>query len=201
MNGGGPHVRQRPYFTAGIQNQIREHISRQDNAIGKPTGSLLTAQPSGREYVGPMRSLEERSSPGPVYTSPAAAYGSPAAGQQREGKRDSAVQRLKRRVRSMEETCEQLQNESAHWKERVQRVEEGHRLEVGRLKKEIMYHTRLRLGADQRAFELEERLLRERRQTQTFDEAQSSLIEQSQLLVSKNAELAYKIKNVRAGDA
>ena len=41
-----------------------------------------------------------------------------------------------------------------------------------RLRREVEYHKRLRLGADQRAYELEERLRQQRRQTSTFDEAQ-----------------------------
>lgn len=43
---------------------------------------------------------------------------------------------------------------------------------VQRLQREVEYHKRLRLGADQRAYELEERLRLQRRQTSVFDEAQ-----------------------------
>ncbi|GAX78586.1 hypothetical protein CEUSTIGMA_g6025.t1 [Chlamydomonas eustigma] len=117
--------------------------------------------------------------------------------------RDPNVTRLKGKIKmlaedntSLRQEYEQAQNEIRHYKDRVVRVEEFHRLEVQRLRKEVDYHKRLRLGADQRAFELEERLRQQQRQTSTFDEAQSSLIEQSQLLVSKNAELAYKIKTL-----
>ena len=41
-----------------------------------------------------------------------------------------------------------------------------------RLRREVEYHKRLRLGADLRAYELEERLRQQRRQTSSFDEAQ-----------------------------
>lgn len=53
-------------------------------------------------------------------------------------------------------------------------------------------------GAEARALDLEDTLRQAQRQTAGFDEAQSSLIEQSTLLVSKNAELQHKLKSVRA---
>lgn len=61
-----------------------------------------------------------------------------------------------------------------------------------RLKKEIEYNKRLRLGADQRANEFEDKLIQQRKQTSAFDESESSLVEQIQLLVSKNGELSHR---------
>ena len=59
--------------------------------------------------------------------------------------------------------------------------------------KEVEYNKRLRLGADQRAFEFEDKLKQQRKQTSAFDdESESSLVEQIQLLVSKNGELAHR---------
>ncbi len=62
----------------------------------------------------------------------------------------------------------------------------------------LKIHLVVHAGADQRSYELEDRLKHQERQTSSFDEAQTSLIEQSQLLVSKNAELQRAIKGVGA---
>ncbi|GFH07399.1 uncharacterized protein HaLaN_02193 [Haematococcus lacustris] len=59
-------------------------------------------------------------------------------------------------------------------------------------------HKRLRQGAEQRALQLEERLAAQQRHTAGFDEAQSGLIQQSQLLISRNAELTHRLKTVEA---
>ncbi|KAJ9531400.1 hypothetical protein QJQ45_006892 [Haematococcus lacustris] len=59
-------------------------------------------------------------------------------------------------------------------------------------------HKRLRQGAEQRALQLEERLAAQQRHTAGFDEAQSGLILQSQLLISRNAELTHRLKTVEA---
>lgn len=37
-----------------------------------------------------------------------------------------------------------LENEVAHFQTRLHRIEDGHRLELARLKKEVEYHKRLR---------------------------------------------------------
>ncbi len=66
---------------------------------------------------------------------------------------------------------------------RQRQLEKSHQLEVARLRKEAEYHKRLRQGAEQRALQLEGQLKQQQRQAQGFDEAQSGLIEQSQVRV------------------
>lgn len=50
--------------------------------------------------------------------------------------------------------------------------------------------------ADQRAFELEDRLMQQLRQTRSFDDNQRLEAEQAMLLHSKNAELQNRVKDV-----
>ncbi|KAL6764587.1 hypothetical protein V8C86DRAFT_2472851 [Haematococcus lacustris] len=92
----------------------------------------------------------------------------------------------------------ELQSEVIHYQERLLHQEASQKLEVSRLLKEIDYHKRLRQGAEQRALQLEERLAAQQRHTAGFDEAQSGLIQQSQLLISRNAELTHRLKTVEA---
>ncbi|KXZ54433.1 hypothetical protein GPECTOR_5g86 [Gonium pectorale] len=97
-----------------------------------------------------------------------------------------------------------LEHEVTHFQSRLHRIEDGHRLELARLKKEVEYHKRLRQGADQRSYELEDRLGRMSLQQQQHasaaardpghDEEKDGLIAQSQLLVSKNSELSTRVK-------
>ncbi|EFJ45563.1 hypothetical protein VOLCADRAFT_94010 [Volvox carteri f. nagariensis] len=101
-----------------------------------------------------------------------------------------------------------LENEVAHFQARQHRIEDGHRLELARLKKEVEYHKRLRQAADQRSYELEDQLSRLRQnqqmpspatvrhlsQVERDREEKDSLILQSQLLISKNSELTTKVK-------
>ena len=115
------------------------------------------------------------------------------------------MQRLKKIVAQQRITnsdlsteCAQIRVELTHYRSRVLTGSDSHRLECARLRKEVEYHKRLRQGAEQRTHELEDRLRQEQRQTLSFDETQNSLIEQSQLLVSRNAELGHKLGTVCA---
>ncbi|KAG2489480.1 hypothetical protein HYH03_012116 [Edaphochlamys debaryana] len=113
----------------------------------------------------------------------------------------SDYSKLRGIIRSQREQIQSLENEVAHFQTRLHRIEDGHKLELSRLKKEVEYHKRLRQGADQRSFELEDKLARVNQQSAaarqlSHDEEKDSLIVQSQLLVSKNSELTYKLKTV-----
>lgn len=105
--------------------------------------------------------------------------------------------RLRALVRTQRDDILSLQSEVGHYQTRVQRIEEGHRLELARCKKEVEYHKRLRQGADQRAYELQQQLAQARiSPAEASSEEHSTLIEQSQILISKNSELQYKLKTM-----
>lgn len=109
--------------------------------------------------------------------------------------------RLRGIIRSQKEEVDVLQHEVSMYQSRLNRVDEQHRLELSRLHKECEYHKRLRQGADQRSWELQQQLARAQAQANDAPQQQSeehhTLIEQSQILVSKNSELTYKLKTVR----
>lgn len=108
--------------------------------------------------------------------------------------------RLRGIIRQQKEKIWALEHEVGIFRSRLGHVDEGHRLERARLKKEIEYHKRLRQGADQRSYELENRLLRQQQRNTAVasdDVEKQGLIEQSQLLISKNSELQYKLQAVR----
>eukprot|EP00195_Chlamydomonas_chlamydogama_P009003 CAMPEP_0202903402 /NCGR_PEP_ID=MMETSP1392-20130828/24259_1 /ASSEMBLY_ACC=CAM_ASM_000868 /TAXON_ID=225041 /ORGANISM="Chlamydomonas chlamydogama, Strain SAG 11-48b" /LENGTH=206 /DNA_ID=CAMNT_0049590559 /DNA_START=89 /DNA_END=706 /DNA_ORIENTATION=- len=121
------------------------------------------------------------------------------------GTKNSGVQRLKRTVRQLRERnsaleadYQQLKHELQHYKGRVQRADESHRLEIARLKKEVDYHKRMRQGAEQRAFDLEDRLKAQQRHASSFDEQQAGVVEELQRLNLKNSEQMNKIKQLEA---
>ncbi|PNW70869.1 hypothetical protein CHLRE_17g736900v5 [Chlamydomonas reinhardtii] len=119
------------------------------------------------------------------------------------GRGGSDYSKLRGIIRTQKDQVQALENEVAHFQTRLHRIEDGHRLELARLKKEVEYHKRLRQGADQRSYELEDRLARVQREAAaahhtSHDEEKDSLIVQSQLLVSKNSELTYKLKTMEA---
>ncbi|PNH09537.1 hypothetical protein TSOC_003787 [Tetrabaena socialis] len=120
------------------------------------------------------------------------------------GRGGSDYSKLRGVIRSQKDEIQNLENEVSHFQTRLHRIEDGHRLELARLKKEALYHQRLRQGADQRSYELEDRLERLQqqqaaaRQASHEDDEKDTLIIQSQLLVSKNSELTYKLKKLEA---
>ncbi|GLC55905.1 hypothetical protein PLESTB_001042600 [Pleodorina starrii] len=122
-----------------------------------------------------------------------------------DGKRGgSDYSKLRGIIRSQKDQIQTLENEVAHFQSRLHRIEDGHRLELNRLKKEVEYHKRLRQASDQRSYELEDKLGRLQQQHQqqqvaarqlpSHDDEKDSLILQSQLLISKNSELGTKVK-------
>ncbi|KAG2454302.1 hypothetical protein HYH02_001331 [Chlamydomonas schloesseri] len=120
------------------------------------------------------------------------------------GRGGSDYSKLRGIIRAQKDQVQALENEVAHFQTRLHRIEDGHRLELARLKKEVEYHKRLRQGADQRSYELEDRLARVQRQAAaaahntSHDEEKDGLIVQSMELVSKNSDLTYKLKTMEA---
>lgn len=106
--------------------------------------------PRGRHADGPEGPGASRNRSG----DDAYGYGAGGGAKPSPPKRESAVQRLKRRVRTLGDTnvmltqeADQARHELQHYKDRIVRTEESHRLEIQRLKKEVEYHKRLRQGA------------------------------------------------------
>ncbi|GFR46807.1 hypothetical protein Agub_g8440 [Astrephomene gubernaculifera] len=87
-------------------------------------------------------------------------------GQNDQRRGGSDYSKLRGVIRTQKDQMQVLENENAHYKSRLHRIEDGHRLELARLKKEVEYHKRLRQGADQRSYELEDRLGRLQQQLQ-----------------------------------
>lgn len=100
----------------------------------------------------------------------------------------------------------ELSHEIAHYAERLKRSEDEKKLELSRLKKEVEYHKRLRQGADSHSLELAEKVTQLQQQQlqssaaaassagqQQQHEFDSSLVEQSLLLTSKNADIMHKL--------
>eukprot|EP00798_Chlamydomonas_sp_ICE-L_P011072 gene11072-18679_t len=122
-------------------------------------------------------------------------------GEQIKPKRNkSGARRLRRALDKVSETNgnllaenTQLRAELAHFQSKVVTGNDSHNLEVTRLKKEIEYHKRLRQGSEQRCTVFEEQLRNQHRKSMIIDETQDGLVEQSQLLVSKNAELSNRL--------
>ncbi|GIL69459.1 hypothetical protein Vretimale_13572 [Volvox reticuliferus] len=116
----------------------------------------------------------------------------------------SDYSKLRSIIRSQKDQIQGLENEVAHFQSRQHRIDDGHRLELARLKKEVEYHKRLRQAADQRSYELEDQLSRMRQhqqvaaQRESHDDEKDSLILQSQLLISKNSELTTKVKRLES---
>lgn len=66
---------------------------------------------------------------------------------------------------------------------------------------QIEYHKRLRHGADQRSFELEQQLTISQATSSNYlsgyDDAHKGLVEESHVLLSKNSVLVYQLSTVR----